>query len=118
MPERIQRKRTKGWKMPPNTVCVTRPGPFGNPFTPGKDGPMGRKPLDKEGAVGFFRAMLRDPELRAAAGYPSDDVIRRRLSGKNLACFCGLDEKCHADVLLELANATETPPPPDRAARG
>lgn len=26
------------------------------------------------------------------------------LRGKNLACFCMLDEPCHADVLLELAN--------------
>jgi hypothetical protein len=31
-PVRIQRKRTKGWKMPPNTVSVTRPGKWGNPF--------------------------------------------------------------------------------------
>lgn len=33
MPERIQRKRVKGWKMPPNTVSVTRPGRYGNPYT-------------------------------------------------------------------------------------
>lgn len=31
-PVRIQRKRTKGWRMPPNTVAVGRPGYFGNPF--------------------------------------------------------------------------------------
>jgi hypothetical protein len=31
--ERIQRKRTKGWRMPPNTVSVTRPGRWGNPYT-------------------------------------------------------------------------------------
>ena len=31
-PVRIQRQRAKGWKMPPNTVSVTRPGKFGNPF--------------------------------------------------------------------------------------
>lgn len=31
-PIRIQRKRTKGWKMPLNTVSVTRPGKWGNPF--------------------------------------------------------------------------------------
>src|SRR5690242_7428440 len=31
-PKRIQRKREKGWKMPTNTVSVTRPGKFGNPF--------------------------------------------------------------------------------------
>lgn len=32
MVERIQRKRTKGWKMPPNTVVVSRPSKWGNPF--------------------------------------------------------------------------------------
>lgn len=32
-PKRIQRKRTKGWRMPPGAVYVGRPGPFGNPFT-------------------------------------------------------------------------------------
>ena len=34
-PSRIQRKRTKGYKLPPNTVCVTRPGKYGNPFVIG-----------------------------------------------------------------------------------
>jgi hypothetical protein len=32
MPVRVQLRRTKGWRMPPNTVKVTRPGLFGNPF--------------------------------------------------------------------------------------
>ena len=31
-PIRIQRKRTKGWRMPPNTVYVGRPTIWGNPF--------------------------------------------------------------------------------------
>lgn len=31
-PIRIQRKRTAGWRMPANTVSVTRPGKWGNPF--------------------------------------------------------------------------------------
>lgn len=31
-PKRIQRKRSKGWRMPPNTVYVGRPGKYGNPF--------------------------------------------------------------------------------------
>jgi hypothetical protein len=26
------------------------------------------------------------------------------LRGKDLACWCPLDQPCHADVLLELAN--------------
>jgi len=28
-----------------------------------------------------------------------------QLRGKNLACWCPLDQPCHADVLLQLANA-------------
>jgi hypothetical protein len=27
------------------------------------------------------------------------------LRGKDLACWCALDQPCHVDVLLELANA-------------
>jgi hypothetical protein len=30
-PIRIQRKRAKGWRMPPNTISVCRPGEWGNP---------------------------------------------------------------------------------------
>ena len=26
------------------------------------------------------------------------------LVGKDLVCFCSLDQPCHADILLELAN--------------
>ena len=33
MPQRLQRQRAKGWRMPANTVYVGRPGFFGNPFT-------------------------------------------------------------------------------------
>ena len=105
MPERIQRKRTKGWRMPAGARCVTRPGKYGNPFRVGHEGPMGRTPLDSAGAVGFFMAMLGDPELRQAAGYPSDDQIRADLSGRDLCCFCPIGKPCHADALLEVANA-------------
>ena len=34
-------------------------------------------------------------------------AYRLELRGKNLACFCPLDQPCHADVLLELANSPE-----------
>jgi hypothetical protein len=40
--------------------------------------------------------------------YPSIDKIRSELSGKHLACNCPLDEACHADVLLQLANPEPT----------
>jgi hypothetical protein len=32
------------------------------------------------------------------------DEIREHLAGHDLACYCPLDQQCHADVLLEIAN--------------
>lgn len=32
------------------------------------------------------------------------------LRGKNLACWCDLDQPCHADVLIELANIAAAHP--------
>ena len=32
MPERIQLRRTRGWRLPPNAVSVARPTRWGNPF--------------------------------------------------------------------------------------
>lgn len=100
-PIRIQLSRAKGWCKPPNTVSVARPGPFGNPFKVGED-VGGRGPVDQAGAVQMFKDMLADPELRAICGYPAD---LSSLRGKNLACWCKPGEPCHADVLIELANA-------------
>ncbi|WP_449408020.1 DUF4326 domain-containing protein [Microbacterium maritypicum] len=101
MPERIRLSRAKGWRIPANTVVVSRPSKWGNPWIillPG-----GRSLM-----VQRFREMLNtDTEARDAFGYPSDEEIRTELAGKNLACWCPLDLPCHADVLLELAN-TET----------
>lgn len=33
------------------------------------------------------------------------DVVRAELAGRDLACFCHLDQPCHADTLLWAANA-------------
>lgn len=91
---RIQRKRVKGWRMPPNTIYVGRPTKWGNPF------PLYN--FTPEAAVHYYRDHLVDDqhthwrELRSA--FPE-------LRGKNLACFCPLDQPCHADVLLEIANS-------------
>ncbi|MDI9901324.1 DUF4326 domain-containing protein [Rhodococcus sp. IEGM 1409] len=38
--------------------------------------------------------------------YPSLAEIRAELAGKDLACWCPIDEPCHADVLLEIANGS------------
>jgi len=53
----------------------------------------------------------------ALAGYPRRAKVLAGLAslrGKNLACWCALDEPCHADVLLELANA----PLPQQGGKG
>jgi len=106
-PKRIQRWRIKGWRMPPNTVSVCRPGRWGNPFIVGKHGTA-------EYCVFLFSAMLagylwltRDwkcirAQLRFMRRNTAADLARLR--GKNLACYCRPGQPCHADVLLELAN--------------
>jgi hypothetical protein len=111
MPERVQLKRTKGWRMPENTVKVTRPGKYGNPFAIGKPAPRCYERFhrgiveDASQAVALFRRALTYEMARAA---PTSDMVIDMvadLHGKNLACFCKIGEPCHADVLLELANA-------------
>ena len=100
MPERIQLSRAKGWRMPENTVKVDRSTRFGNPFKVTED----RTAADTVMAyrtwltVGGVDAGLSWPKARILAHLPS-------LRGKNLACWCKPGEPCHADVLLELANA-------------
>lgn len=37
-------------------------------------------------------------------GAPTLDEIRAQLAGHDLVCWCAIDQPCHADVLLELAN--------------
>jgi hypothetical protein len=103
-PVRVQRKRTKGWRMPANTISVTRPGPYGNPYVVGRDGTpkqcVEKYRKDLERAIALAAMPPREAPMRF--GRP---IFLGPLKGKNLACFCALDDPwCHADVLLELAN--------------
>lgn len=95
MPERIQLRRTKGWRMPPDTVKVARPTMYGNPHRIGWCAICGTTHTLAE-CIEEFRAACESDEAR--------QNIRDRLAGKNLACWCKPGEPCHADVLLELAN--------------
>ena len=56
----------------------------------------------------FKRWLARDGTVRSYEGVfgkpPTTREIRKELRGKNLACFCPLDQPCHADVLLKIAN--------------
>lgn len=121
-PKRIQRKRTRGWKMPEGAVYVGRPTKWGNPFVVGKHSPTA------ELAVMRFRNAIENgawPAWRKRIGQCVLETItvehvQRVLRGKDLACWCllcaahrdgkplgeacGDCSQCHADVLLEIAN--------------
>lgn len=98
MPVRIQLRRTKGWRKPPNTVVVARPTKWGNPFKSHPDGVCLPRP---EEAVADFRAFL----THTITGVTLAQHAKTELRGKNLACWCRIGSPCHADVLLEIANA-------------
>ena len=110
MPKRVQLRRPKGWRMPENAVKVDRSTKWGNPFTVVSVG-------TREKCVEVFSDLIkRGPCLGYLAdAWPSVKAqeVRRayilanlyQLRGKNLACWCPLDQPCHADVLLQLANA-------------
>lgn len=86
--------------MPPNTVSVARPHRHGNPFRIGDFGIP-----DAKAAKQRFREW-REGRVVGPPIPPLDD-----LRGRNLACFCGHGQPCHADVLLELANMPPPSPP-------
>lgn len=118
MPQRIQRKRTKGSKLPEGTICVTRPGQFGNKFKVGMwfrnvtgdwyvwtsgDGPAfgNQQVRDLPHSLELFR----DYAQHRARRHPEWlEPIRKAAF---IACWCKEGAPCHADILLELAN-TET----------
>lgn len=120
-PRRVQLRRTKGWRMPENTVSVARPGIWGNPFRilneegfpliVWKDGSGCFNSCDDDDATNWHNVNRHAVALfrkRCVDGLPDLAPLR----GKNLACWCpltdeitGEDFPCHADVLLELANA-------------
>ena len=122
-PRRIQRKRTKGWKMPPNTVYVGRPSKWGNPYQVEYDFTTSNtanwRVSDKDGTtIGEYKWTEFDAIKAAVEAYRAyadrncsvaHTLIFGELRGKNLACWCPLDQPCHADILLELANAESSP---------
>ena len=98
LPQRVQLKRSAGWKMPANTVKVDRTTRWGNPFTIAECGSAAI-------AVAQHGRWMRG-EIGAPGGVepPARDALRTALGGRNLACWCALNGPCHADLLLVLAN--------------
>jgi hypothetical protein len=112
-PVRIQRSRQHK-QVSPNglpIVYVGRPGKWGNPFSvSGQDGHWfvlndNDEPLmtfeEKNDAIDFCIENYKDyilNEISLGTKNPFE------LKGKNLSCWCSIGCKCHADILLELAN--------------
>ena len=102
MPKRIQLKRKKGWRLPKGAIIVDRRTAWGNPFTIDCEAwrfsttaPY-RIPTTLSQVLANYRYMA----LAHLSIFPDWlDALR----GKDLACWCKLDQACHADILLELA---------------
>jgi hypothetical protein len=116
MPQRLQRRRARGWRMPKGAVYVGRPTQWGNPFVLREVGALAPNP-EPMWAVTFKDAVLVRWDTRTLAAADAVDRFRRLLRehpgasdwirglrGRDLACWCPLDQPCHADVLLEIAN--------------
>lgn len=81
--------------MPENTVYVGRPSQWGNPIRPAGD-------MTPALVVQKYRYEI--VQMNGGIVGFNRFWVREQLRGKNLACWCRLDQPCHADVLLELAN--------------
>ncbi len=118
-PRRYQLSRKKGSSLAGVALSVARPARWGNPYRVEEFG--------RNLSITLFERSVTDfwspdgiPEEKMDAAYAVHTAFRAKvieermdlseLEGFNLACWCGLDRRCHADVLLELAN----PEVPDR----
>ena len=122
-PQRIQRKRSSGWRKPGGCVCVDRTTGFGNPFPVHRCNSTSQAVTRPVWSVGtwtgpamWFKDTRQEAIALAVEAYrawinqPQQDTLREKaalvLKGQDLICWCPVDQPCHADVLLEIANDT------------
>lgn len=119
-PQRVQLRRSPGWRIPSNTVKVDRTTKWGNPFS-WREAQVEWGGTDAEAraaAVDLYCRHIVDgaPAPAEDGGHLDLHELRchffahvHELRGKNLACWCPLPEPgepdhCHAAVLMEIAN--------------
>ena len=121
-PQRIQRKRERDWKAPVGTVNVTRPGKFGNPFRVvqwvAKSAIHSTEVWaviidDRVVLLSDYKEMaikeaISQFELYLQRKIVGEPRFLEPLRGKNLMCFCSLNNPCHADILLYYANGEQS----------
>ena len=119
-PQRIQRRRLLGWRRPEGAIYVGRGSMWGNPFKVGKEvtiagdfGPFDAKATilarDAAHASDLYRRFITTGIVAPFTGLSfrstiTPEEIRQARAGRDLMCWCPLDQPCHADVLLEIAN--------------
>jgi hypothetical protein len=92
--------RRRGWRKPQGAVYVGRPTRWGNPFRVDRASTSRARAV----AVAEYRSYLGSHETLV------NEAISA-LRGRDLACWCSLDQPCHADVLLEVVNRSSVAPP-------
>jgi len=96
MPIRFLRKRSRGWRLPSDAVYVGRPTRWDNPYKVGEPNPdkPGSELTAKDAVFLYESYVCNDPDFQL--------LIINYLRGKDLACWCKLDQPCHADILLRV----------------
>jgi hypothetical protein len=114
LPVRLRLSRARGFNLQAHSrevnglpaIVVARPGFWGNPFVSSEKGLAARTfrvwltgSMRSSNMLGLrpIRSNLRGLRRVMCEAVPN-------LRSRNLACWCRLDQPCHADVLLELAN--------------
>jgi hypothetical protein len=119
VPERVQLRRTKGWRLPAGAVVVARPTKWGNPFKVGesidRNSPLAPY-VEIPGGWGRGFGALTSVRLTTAQQAVDAHIawfieqphlmltVAGELGGHDLACWCPVAEPCHADFLLYMAN--------------
>ena len=134
--ERIQRKRTAGWRMPEDGVYAGRGSAYGNPFAIVKikerqynnpyyciklviinelslqiyqtiDLNQYFEPNQvKKVAVKLYEKYIK-LDHQEAGNNSILSKMRRELPGKKIVCWCPLDQPCHVDIIIKLINNHE-----------
>ena len=113
-PVRIQLSRAKGFNLQEHSrsinglpaAKVDRTTKCGNPYRVGDRDHNNDLIEDTKDAVDAFRALVDDSldaEAMTGTKMPILEDIRA-LRGKNIACWCGLEDPCHGDIVLKVAN--------------
>lgn len=85
-------------------MYVGRPTKWGNPFRVGDLDPYHEHLVPEAKRMSASAAVEHYCARYMGDGLPDRGEIITELHGRDLVCWCPLDQPCHADVLLAIAN--------------